>query len=343
MHEHPGVPFILLYCSHMHGTVVGVLRGGPSREHEVSLKTGHAILSNLPRDRFTVRDIYIDREGVWHDKGVRTTPGNILRSIDVAIIGIHGAYGQDGQVQKLLDLHGIPYTGADPWGAFHASHKVMAKVKAEELGVKTPKFRFIERDADPEPVLHEVIRSFHQPVVIKPVDSGSSVGVAIVSGYAPAYQAVQALFEEGTSGVLVEELIRGTEATVGVVEGLRGEDLYALPPVEIRPPSSVGFFSYEAKYSGESEEICPGRFSKAETEELRSLARKMHEGLGQRHYSRSDFIVTPRGIYYLETNTAAAVGMTEQSLFPKGLAAVGVKFSDFLTHLVDLAVSAKRR
>jgi D-alanine-D-alanine ligase len=127
-----------------------------------------------------------------------------------------------------------------------------------------------------------------------------------------------------------------------VVEGLRDEALYALPPVEIRPPAASGFFSYEAKYSGESEEVCPGRFSKAESEELRRLARVMHDALHQRHYSRSDFIVSPRGIYYLETNTAAAVGMTEQSLFPKALAAVGVKFADFMEHLTDLAIAKKK-
>ena len=148
------------------------------------------------------------------------------------------------------------------------------------------------------------------------------------------HKAVSEILHEA-EGVLVEELIRGREATAGVVEGLRGEVLYSLPSIEIVPPSD-DFFSYDAKYSGATQEITPGRFSKKEKEELARLSRVMHEALGLRHYSRSDFIVSPRGIYYLETNTLP--GMTTESLLPKSLAAVGVQFPDFLEHLVGLAL-----
>lgn len=319
----------------MRGTVVGVLRGGPSSEHEVSLKSGHTMLRHLPEDRFTARDIYIDRQGVWHERGSATSPERVLPTLDVAFIALHGAYGQDGEVQKLLEKYGVAYTGADPWGCHVSAHKVMAKKHAEDAGILTPAFRFIDRVESIDQTVLEITRSFHQPVVVKPIDSGSSVGVSIVGGYAPVHRAVTNLFIAGTKGVLIEELIKGTEATVGVVEGLRGEELYALPPVEILP--SAEFFSYEAKYSGESREICPGRFDPRTRDALMDAARKAHEALGLRHYSRSDFIVSPRGIYYLETNNAAAVGMTGESLFPKALAAVGVGLPEFLEHVVDRA------
>lgn len=320
----------------MHGTVVGVLRGGPSDEHEVSLKSGHTFLNHLPEARFTVRDLYIDRQGVWHDRGKPSNPGAILPLIDVAVVAIHGAYGQDGEVQKVLEHFGVPYTGPDPFHAFHASHKVLAKERATERGILTARYVFAERVEDAEAAAREAVRSFHQPVVVKPIDSGSSVGVSLVGGFKFITDAVTKLFETGSRGVLIEERIRGREATVGVVEGLRGETLYALPPVEIVPAQE--FFSYEAKYSGESQEICPGRFSRKEMDDLMHAARTMHEALGQRHYSRSDFIVSEKGIYFLETNTAAAVGMTEESLLPKSLAAVGVKLPEFTAHLVDLAL-----
>jgi D-alanine-D-alanine ligase len=316
-------------------TIVGVLRGGPSREHEVSLKSGAAILANLPEERYTARDIYIDRKGQWHDRGRATTPERALRQIDVALIGLHGEYGEDGEVQKLLERFGVPYTGADSFGSYLAMHKLMSKVRAREAGLLTPEFRHIERVEDSEEGAREVVRNFHQPVVVKPVGWGSSVGVSIVGGYAPVLSAINRLFDEGAPGVLVEELIRGREATIGVVENLRGEPLYVLPTIEIIPPSG-DFFSYGAKYSGATREICPGNFSRVATEELQRLARVMHRSLGLRHYSRSDFIVAPKGIYYLETNTLP--GLTTESLLPKSLAAVGVSFRDFLSHLVNLAL-----
>jgi D-alanine-D-alanine ligase len=319
----------------MRGTVVGVLRGGPSSEHEVSLATGHAILTNLPEDRYTARDIYIDKQGTWHEWGAPTTPERILPSLDAVIIGLHGEYGEDGNVQRLLERYGIPYTGADSFASAVAMHKVLTKEKAKEHGLLTPKYHFVEEGADVEAAARAIIRSFHQPVIVKPVGLGSSVGVSVVGGYQPVLEAIRTLMQ-AVGGVLVEEFIRGREATAGVVEGLRGETLYMLPPIEIVPPPTAAFFDREVKYNGATLEIVPGRFSKTESGELMRQARVMHEALGLRHYSRSDFMVTPRGVYFLETNTLP--GLTSESLLPKSLAAVGVKFPDFLSHLVELSL-----
>jgi D-alanine-D-alanine ligase len=319
----------------MTGTVVGVLRGGPSREHDVSLKTGASILANLAPERFIARDIYIDRAGAWHERGRRVDPVRALHALDVAIVGLHGEYGEDGEVQKVLKRSGVPYTGSGPLGSFIAMHKLLSKQHATELGIQTPRYRYLDEGGDTHHFVREAVQAFLQPVVVKPVHWGSSVGVSVVGGHAPVLRAVQALVVERPGGVLVEELVRGREATVGVVEGLRGEALYALPPIEIVPPKG-DFFSYTSKYSGASREICPAPFSRVVIEDLMNAARTMHRALGLRHYSRSDFIVSPRGIYYLETNTLP--GMTEESLLPKSLAAVGVSLRDFLTHLVDLAL-----
>ncbi|HVB20213.1 MAG TPA: hypothetical protein VNF51_02970 [Candidatus Paceibacterota bacterium] len=319
-------------------TIVGVLRGGSSREHEISLKSGASILANLPEERYAARDIYIDKTGLWHDRGRPTTPDRILRQLDVVLLTLHGEYGEEGEVQRLLEQFGVPYVGADAYGSHLAMHKVIAKVHAQDAGLLTPDFYFIERAEDAGWQAAEVVRNFHQPVVIKPIAWGSSVGVSIVGGYMPIRAAVERLFAEGVTSVFIEELIHGREATVGVVEGLRGETLYSLPPIEIIPPGD-DFFSYDSKYSGKAREICPGNFTRVQSEELQRMAKVMHRILQQRHYSRSDFIVTPKGIYYLETNSAAAVGLTPESLLPKSLAAVGVPFRDFLTHLVNLALS----
>ena len=317
-------------------TVVGVLRGGPSREHDVSLKSGAAILANLPEERYMVRDIYIDREGQWHDRGRQTPPERILRQTDVVLIGLHGEYGEDGEVQKLLERFGVPYAGADSFGSYLAMHKIMSKARAQEVGLLTPEYKYLEKKEDAIETAKEIIRTFHQPVVVKPVGWGSSVGVSIVGGYAPILSAIEKLFDDGAPSVIVEEYIRGQEATAGVVEGLRGESLYALPVIEIIPPTG-DFFSYGAKYSGETREVCPGNFSRVVKEELQRVAKVIHRALGLRHYSRSDFIVAPKGIYYLETNTLP--GLTTESLMPKSLTSVGVTLREFLTHLVNLALS----
>lgn len=318
--------------------IVGVLRGGPSREHEVSLETGAAIIKNLPEELFSVRDIYIDKTGGWHERGRPILPERLLRQLDVVFNGLHGEYGEDGEVQKLFERFGVPYVGSDSFGSHLAMHKVMAKARAEEAGLLTPKFHYVERREDADTAARDIIRQFQQPVVVKPVGWGSSVGVSIVGGHGPVLSAIEQLFEEGANGVLVEEYIRGKEASVGVVEGLRGEELYVLPVVEIIPAGD-DFFSYEAKYSGATRELCPGRFSRVETENLQHAAKVMHRALGLRHYSRSDFMVTPKGIYYLETNTLP--GLTKESLLPKSLAAVGVSFKDFISHVINRALGKK--
>ncbi len=315
--------------------MVAVLRGGPSREHDVSLKSGHAIASSLPRERFTARDIYIDREGMWHEKGIPVAPERVLRGVDVVLLGLHGEYGEDGEVQKLLERFGVPYAGSDSFASYVAMHKVLSKEKAKEAGLLTPKYRFIEPGTNVEDVAREINRSFLQPVIVKPVKWGSSVGVSLVHGYAPLVTSIEALLEQGAEGVLVEEVIRGVEATAGVVEGMRGEALYALPPVEIIPPAK-DFFSYDAKYTGTTKEVCPGNFTRAVRYQLMEHARTMHTTLGLRHYSRSDFIVSSRGVYYLETNTLP--GLTSESLFPKSLASVGITLPEFFSHLTELAL-----
>jgi D-alanine-D-alanine ligase len=292
-------------------------------------------LKHLPDDRYTSRDIYIDKQGLWHLNGVPTTAERVLPSLDIAILPLHGEGGQDGEIQRTLERFGTPYTGADSYSAFLASHKMMAKERALAADILTAKYRFVQPEDDAEAAARDIIRSFHQPVVVKPVKWGSSVGVSMVGGYAPVLSAIEELIARGAGGVLVEERIKGREATVGIINGMRGEELYALPPVEIVPPPGSDFFDYDVKYNGATREICPGHFSRAETAELIRMARVMHRELGQRHYSRSDFIISPRGIYFLETNTAAAVGLTEESLFPKALAAVGIKFGDFLSHIID--------
>lgn len=316
---------------------VGVLRGGPSSEYEVSLNSGSAVLSNLHPAKYTTRDILIDKDGVWHIAGSSRNPEQALKGIDVVFNALHGEYGEDGRVQRVLEHFSVPYTGSDVFGSALAMHKVFAKRRLMEEGVKTPHFGVVRIDGgELEAQTHTAFRSVPLPIVVKPATLGSSVGVSIAHNYHEFVSAVRRARSLAPI-VLAEEMIAGREATCGVVESFRGQELYSLLPIEIVPPKEKDFFDYEAKYSGGSREICPGNFSPEEMKELQRLASIAHRALGLRHYSRSDFIVTPkRGIYFLETN--ALPGLTAESLLPKSLNAVGSELPEFLDHVIALAL-----
>lgn len=319
-------------------TVVGVLRGGPSSEYEVSLKSGATVLQHLDRERYEPRDIFIGKDGQWHVHGTPMLPERALRGVDVAFNIIHGEYGEDGQLQRILDALAVPYTGSDAFASSLAFNKQSTKEVVSKLGIKVAHGVMLDKDAteDVEQAAVSIFRNFPHPAVVKPAIGGSSVGTTVVHNFHALEPALHKAFAISPK-ILIEEYVAGKEATVGVIDGFRNEKTYALLPIEIIPPKKHGFFSYDAKYSGETIERVPGNFSPEEKKELMTQARMVHEAMGLSHYSRSDFIVAKRGIYFLEVNNAAGCGMTEESLFPKAVGAVGAKLSDFLTHVVELA------
>ena len=319
---------------------VGVLRGGPSSEYEVSLKTGKSVMDNLSvpglAERYEVLDIFIDKEGVWHYLGTPITPENIFKKVDVIFNALHGAYGEDGTVQKLLDTFGIPYTGSTALASAVGMNKVLSKNIYKNNNLKTPLHATVSKKDDLQKEVLKLFKSFPMPAVVKPVNGGSSVGTSLVKTLTELEMAV-ALALKYSDQALIEEFIAGKEATCGIIDNFRSEPFYALLPVEIQKPVESAFFDYEAKYSGKSEEICPGNFTTEEKNIIQEMAKGAHQALGLRHYSRSDFIIHPRrGIYILETNTLP--GLTGESLLPKSLKAVGCSLPDFLDHLIKLAL-----
>lgn len=321
-------------------TVVGVLRGGPSSEYDVSLKSGATVLTSLDREKFEPRDIFIDKAGQWHSHGVAVTPERALKGVDVAVNVIHGEYGEDGQLHQILDPLYVPYTGSRSDVSQLVFNKHLTKEAVKKLGVKVPHGMVINYPKQGQAAIEELARRIFtrlpQPSIIKPVIGGSSVGMTIAEDFYTLLAGLEEAFKISPQ-ILIEEFIRGREATVGVIDHFRGQKTYALMPVEIVPPREHKFFSYGAKYSGETIERVPGHFSDGQKQELEAIAKAVHENLGLGHYSRSDFIVSRRGVYFLEVNNAAAVGMTEESLMPKAIKAVGAKLSDFFEHVINLA------
>jgi D-alanine-D-alanine ligase len=322
----------------MHRIRVGVIRGGPSNEYEVSLKTGATVLNHLPQDKYNPREIFIDRNSNWFVNGVPLTPHEALTHVDVVFNALHGMYGEDGKLQHILESHGIPFTGSTSFSSALGMNKKLSKEVYKKSKIKTPQYRIIESKDNLNQQLYEIFRAFPLPLVVKPASGGSSIGISLVKDFNSFENSVNQAFAHSDI-VIVEEYIKGKEATCGVIESFRKSPFYTLPPIEIRPHEGT-FFDYEAKYEGKSDEIVPGNFTDEEKREIEKLAIEAHKNLGLRHYSRSDFIIHPhRGIFILETDTLPNI--TEKSLLSKALDFVGAPLSHFLDHVVQLALSRK--
>lgn len=319
-------------------TRVAVLRGGLSDEYTVSLATGAAVLEAMDRRFFDPIDVVITRNGEWLIEGYVRFPEQILHSIDLVFNALHGTYGEDGTVQRLLDRYGVKYTGSKAMPSSVAMHKALTKDTLKDTGIKMAPHMVVRKDAlhDVYALSDKIVAMFGPQYVIKPVASGSSVGTMMVKNPVLLPQALKDALEHHDE-VIVEARIQGREATCGVVENFRNQDLYSLPPIEIVPPPHAEFFDEKVKYNGSTQEICPGRFKYETKRDIEELSKLVHQTLGLSQYSRSDFIVANDGIYFLEVNTLP--GLTKESLFPKAIHAVGGTYSGFISHLLTDALS----
>lgn len=328
---------------------VGVLRGGLGGEYEVSLNSGAFVLQNLPA-QYQGLDVLIDRGGTWHWQGLPIEPRRLARQVDVFFNALHGFYGEDGQVQNLLNGFSVPYTGSGSLASALAMQKSLAKGILQKHGIKTPPGITVRRreEVGAEEQATEAARAVFQrlspPWVVKPDNRGSSVGVFFVRDSRSLASAIADCFA-CSAAVLVESYIRGREATGAVVDNLRGVEHYSLPVIEIRLPAvrhgrprSKPVWDYGDKYSGETIEVCPGGFTAAVKQTIEQTAVKVHQLLGLRDYSRSDFIVSALSgkVYFLEANSLP--GLTPASLLPKALGAVGISAPHFLDHVIKLAL-----
>ena len=339
-----------------------VLAGGLSTERNVSLSSGSLITAALRRrgHRVLMLDVFEGIDTLPADpislfsteqeevrcvstevpdlEALRASRGNPRSSIgphilplcelaDVVYIALHGAMGENGQLQATLDNLGIRYTGSDYAGSLLAMDKDLAKKMMAFAGVRTPEWITCSTgEADARRILADI----GLPCVIKPVTGGSSVGVSLVHSESELRAALQnaARYE---STVMAERLIVGRELTCGVLEGR------ALPPVEIIPKQ--GFYDYVNKYqAGATEELCPAPLSKAETEELHAITLRAFAALRLRSYARLDFMLDKDGVFWcLEANTLP--GMTPTSLLPQEAAAVGIPYDELCERLAMSALS----
>lgn len=342
---------------------IGVLMGGISPEHPVSLVSGTGMLKNLDPERYQGFPVLISKDNRWMwprpDASRRTLEGaqeaealmasppgdwhvvrfpefTVFPRCDLMLIGLHGVGGEDGRLQGFLDLAGQPYSGSGILGSALAMDKIAAKEIYRAAGIPTGRFRVIEPEeyagaGGAASVRASLEREFGYPVVIKTPTGGSSIGMGIARDAASLEDLIGSL-GSGSDRLLAEEFLAGREGTCGYLAGFP-----PLAPTEIRPVSDR-FFSFEAKYkAGGSEEITPATFPEAILAEMQRLAAKAHAALRLSVYSRTDFIYVEGGdrpgVYALETNNLP--GFTPTSLLPQAAAHAGLGYRELLGHIIE--------
>ncbi|MBI5799028.1 MAG: D-alanine--D-alanine ligase [Candidatus Yonathbacteria bacterium] len=316
---------------------VGVMRGGLGSEYHVSLRTGANVIAALPRDKYEVHDILITNAGEWHIDGVPTTPSHLAKHVDVIFNALHGEFGEDGKVQKILDIFSLPYTGSTAIPSAVGMNKDLAKKYFSAVGIKVPKGMIVERGEEVGDVVERVGSEIRAPYVVKPLSGGSSVGLSLAKNQSELIEGIERALAYSEKAI-IEEYIRGREVTLGVVDSSSGIGSYATPPLEILLPEGK-LFDYDQKYRNLAHPVGPARMSDAERRGLEEAALRAHAHLGARHYARYDFIMTDEGPCLLEVNTLP--GLTNTSLLVKSLALNGLTLPGFVDYVLTLALQKK--
>ena len=331
---------------------IAVLMGGKTPEHEISLVSGREITRNLP-EKYEVLPIVISRTGEkWSLtsrsqllslpdpmilKGTQKefdspalkeieSVGGIFKKVDIVFIAMHGPFGEDGTIQGMLELAGVPFTGPGVLASALGMNKVLFRKILKSQGLPFPKFVVVEKGEKGSSVFKELGAP---PYVVKPDNQGSSVGISLVNSKSYLSKALKKAFKFSDI-VLVDEYVEGLEVTCGI---LGNKNPKPLPLVEILPKKG-DFFNYESKYmEGGAVEIVPARISKTLTKKIQGMATEVYKALGCKGFSRVDFILRrERYPVILEINTIP--GLTPMSLFPKAARAEGLSYSQVLDKII---------
>lgn len=330
---------------------VVVLMGGMSSEYDVSVMSGTMVAEHLDVEKYKMTLVRISREGEWifpGEEGEEAEEESVeiydavprLRGLhpDCVFLALHGPFGEDGRIQGMLDLLGIPYTGSGCEASAIAIDKVRAKVMVSQGGIRVAEHLEFSRrdwDDDPEGLVARVEEELGFPCVVKSPRQGSSLGMAIPQQAGEFRAAAAEVLQYGYT-FMVERFVSGLELTCSVLDVDEENGPVALPVTSIHPPAS-SFFDYHAKYTpGVTEEVTPADIEEDVRARVQEMSVRAHDLIGCRGFSRSDMILEDNGLVWIEINTIP--GLTPTSLYPQAAAAGGIEFSELLDMLVEAAM-----
>lgn len=314
---------------------VGILRGGPSPLYDVSLKSGSEIRKYLP-PQYVPIDIFVSRDGEWHISGKVVSPSQIFKQVDVVWNSLQGTYGEDGKVQQILKMFGIPYTGSHSLASSLGMNKNLSKALMQYHGYKTPSHTIVHTHDNTLTKLVELFHSLPHPSVIKPLSGGGSYGVHFAHNFETFKKGIEdVLKQNGTA--LVEEYIPGIEVMCGVMQRRADGRLFAFDPI-LPDSGTEGVYGFEKKHGEAGGATRDAVLTPQEKELVQKIAKELHSEFNLRHYSTSDMVIHPkRGVFVLEVNSQPS--MTESSLYPKALKTANISMEDFIDEVIELALS----
>jgi D-alanine-D-alanine ligase len=308
---------------------VAVLKGGSSLERTVSLRSGARVEDALARLGHEVCPI---------DVGADLVERLTAERPDVAFVALHGRGGEDGTVQELLELVGVPYTASRPGACIRCMDKVVAKHALRDAGIPTPEFYAFSQAAFEELGAAKALPAIEErldfPIVVKPAGQGSALGIKFARTAADVPNALVAAFSYDTK-VLLERYVAGRDLAVAVLDGVDGPE--ALPVVEAIPMQE-DFYDFEARYEfGRTRFVCPAELPPEVTLRAQEIALATWRTLGCAGFARVDLMLEGDELYVLEAN--AIPGLTDTSLLPLAADAAGIAFDAFVARVLDLAVA----
>ncbi|MEZ4103515.1 MAG: ATP-grasp domain-containing protein [Candidatus Paceibacterota bacterium] len=322
-------------------TRVGVIRGGVTPEYYMSLAAGSYVLNNLSKEKYQGVDILITKDGTWHKQGVPMEPRDLKKHVDIVFNTLYGTYGEDGKLQDFLEEIEIPYVGSDPFSSSMTANKKKKKERLNDIGIKTPKYFILQgllkMEDEKEQIeflrkkAMDIFRKIHPPWVVKPILGSASTFTYLVTTFTDLIYLLNDLADKFDE-IIVEEFVEGTEVVSGIMNGLRGEEEYVLPPFEILKPGKI--LDYDTRFNRKHSLKLLDKKLEEHKDAIADIMKTLHKEFNLNDYSTANLVISPKGgIYVIEVDSQPILGDGE--ILPSMMEEVGCPDHVWIDHLIE--------